>query len=232
MSERGSPRGVSQVLLAVRVCGGAVLLAAGTLHAAQIYSCIDGNGKKLTSDRPILECNNRDQRVLNPDGSVSRIVPPTPTPDERAEQEAREREEAAQRAAQQDAVRRDRNLMARYRNEAAHQKAREAALDDSRLALQRSQRRLDDLAAERKPLLDEVEFYRGRAMPPKLKQHLDANDTATEAQRVLIQNQQAEMVRVNALFDAELARLKRLWAGAQPGSLGAVPAAASKAASR
>jgi len=39
--------------------------------ATTIYSCTDASGKKLTSDRPIAECANRDQRVLNADGSVS-----------------------------------------------------------------------------------------------------------------------------------------------------------------
>jgi hypothetical protein len=48
-----------------------------------IYSC-DVNGKRITSDRPIPECNNRDQRELNPDGSFKRNVPPPPTADERA----------------------------------------------------------------------------------------------------------------------------------------------------
>ena len=53
----------------------------------------------------------------------------------------------------------------------------------------------------------------------KLKQQLDANDASTEAQRVLIENQKAELVRVNKLYDVELARLKRLWAGTPPGTL-------------
>jgi hypothetical protein len=67
--------------------------------------------------------------------------------------------------------------------------------------------------------MDEAEFYKGKALPAKLKQQLDANDAATEAQRVLIDNQKAELVRVNRLYDVELARLKRLWAGAAPGTL-------------
>jgi hypothetical protein len=52
--------------------------------AAAIYSCTDASGKTLTSDRPIAECANRDQKLLNTDGSVRKIVPPTPTSDERA----------------------------------------------------------------------------------------------------------------------------------------------------
>src|SRR5437773_459008 len=79
--------------------------------------------------------------------------------------------------------------------------------------------------AERKPLIDEAEFYQGKQMPAKLKQALDANDAATDAQRALIQNQQAEIGRINALYDAELGRLRKLWSGAPAGSMGALPVA-------
>jgi hypothetical protein len=81
------------------------------------------------------------------------------------------------------------------------------------------------LRTERKPLMDEAEFYVNRSMPILLKQQIDANDAATDALRTLMQNQQSELVRINALFDAELVRLKKLWGGAQPGSLGPLPAA-------
>lgn len=184
-----------------------------------IYSCVAPDGRKLTSDRPIPECATREQKVHNPDGSVKSLLPPSMSMEEKAAQELRERKQAAERAAQQDAVRRDRNLMIRYRNEAVHREAREAALDDVNKAMQASERRIKELAAERKPLLDEAEFYKGKPLPPKLRQQLDANDVSAEAQRVLIENQKAELVRVNKVFDVELLRLKKLWAGAAPGSL-------------
>src|SRR5438552_6030265 len=117
--------------LALGAAAGARAQAA-TGGSKAIYSCIDANGKRLTSDRPIPECTAREQRELNADGSTKRIVPPTLTGDERAEAEAREREAAAERAARGDALRRDRNLIARFPNEAAHKRAREAALDDMR----------------------------------------------------------------------------------------------------
>jgi hypothetical protein len=201
---------------ALTLAAAAVVFAQAS--APRIYSCTDANGKRLTSDRPILECAAREQRVLNADGSVKRVVPPTPTAAERAEAEAREREAQAEKVARQDAVRRDRSLMARYPNEAAHHKAREAALDDTRNAVRLSEARVKLLTAERKPLLAETEFYVGKPIPAKLKTQLDANDAALEAQRTLIQNQQAEVVRINGLYDAELERLKQLWAGAAPGS--------------
>jgi hypothetical protein len=185
-----------------------------------IYSCTTADGQRLTSDRPIPACNAREQRILNRDGSLRGVHPPSLTAEERAEREAVERRAQAERLALQDAIRRDRNLVARFPNEAAHRKAREASLDTVRLAIRATEMRITELATERRPLSDEAEFFKGRALPPRLKQQLDANDVAVEAQRSATQNQQAELARINRLYDAELERLKKLWAGAPAGSLG------------
>src|SRR5262245_10216155 len=93
-----------------------------------IYTCMDDRGKQLRSDRPIAECSDREQRVLNKDGSLKKVHPATMTPEERADRDAQDRKAAEERAALSDAVRRDRNLKSRYPNEAAHSKARESAL--------------------------------------------------------------------------------------------------------
>jgi hypothetical protein len=215
--------------------GQAPVAMAQTAPAASsvgIYTCIDDKGRKLTSDRPIPECNGREQRVLNRDGSLRTVKPPPMTADERAEREAADRKAALAHAAQNDAVRRDRNLITRFPDEASHRKAREAALDTVRAAIKATEARVVELAAERKPLLDESEFYKGKPLPMHLKQQIDANDAAVDAQRASAQNQTAELGRINRLYDAELERLKRLWAGAQPGSLGpAVPSSELKPAS-
>lgn len=224
--ERGRPTAFAAAGAAVALLS---LLAAPVLAAdppaGGIYTCIDDKGRKLTSDRPILECNSKEQRILNRDGSTRDVRPPTMTAEERAEAEARERKANEARLAAAEAVRRDRNLMARYRDEAAHSKARAAALDTVKLAIRASEIRLKELAVERKPLLDEVEFYKGKPLPPKLKAQLDANDVAVEAQKTAMANQEAELVRVNRLYDIELERLKKLWGGARPGSMGPLPAA-------
>ena len=185
-----------------------------------IYTCIDSQGKRLTADRPIAECAHKEQQVLNRDGSVRAVLPPTLTAEERADREARDRAAAEARSAQSDAVRRDRNLMARFPDEAAHNRAREASADTVRMAMKASELRLRELETERKPLRDEAEFYKGKVLPLKLKTAIDANDASMEAQRSSSANQEAELVRINKIYDAELGRLRRLWAGAQAGSLG------------
>lgn len=219
--------------LPLRVFALALSLGSGLAMAevAPIYACTDADGKRLTSDRPIAECIGREQRLLNADGSTREVRSAPLTADEQAAQEAIERSLTLRAAADADAARRDRNLRARYPNEAAHQRARATALDDLKRTLQLSQLRLNDLAVERKPLQEEAEFYTGRQMPAALKQQLVVNDAAAEAQRVLMVNQQAESARINATFDAELVRLRAMWAGGRPGALPAATPPAKAAAS-
>jgi hypothetical protein len=195
---------------------------------APIYTCVAADGRRFTSDRPIAECYNREQRVLNSDGSLRYVVPAPMTSEERATKEAHDRKAEMDRLALQDAARRDRNLMLRYPDEATHQRAREAALDTVRMAMRTSEQRVKELGAERKPLVEEAEFYKNKPLPPKLKQQIDANEAATEAQRNAAQNQQAELERVNRLYDTELGRLRKLWAGATPGTLAEASGAKSQ----
>lgn len=203
------------------------LSPAAAAGAASIYQCVDSAGKRLTSDRPIAACTDREQRQLNPDGSTKRVIPPSMTSEERSAAESQERAEHAKRVTKKDEVRRDRTLVTRFPNEATHHAARESALNDARRAVRVSEARITALAVERQPLTDESEFYVGKALPPKLKQLLDANDAAVDAQRSLLQNQQEEIVRINTNFDAELDRLKRIWSGASPSSAGVVPVSAT-----
>jgi hypothetical protein len=186
----------------------------------EIYVCNDDRGRLITADRSIRECIDRPQRVLNPDGSLRAVRPPSPTPEERAAREARERKLADEAAARAEAVRRDRFLLSRYRNEEAHREARESALDPVRLTMDLTESRLSQLKRERRALEEEERAPKGREQAAALKQQLDANDAATAAQRENTLSQKVEFDRINRLYDIELERLKRLWAGQPPGSMG------------
>jgi hypothetical protein len=200
--------------------------------AGGIYSCTDARGRRLTSDRPIIECLDREQRVMNKDGSTRATLPPSMTANERAAVEEAQRQKQLAEAALKDTIRHDRNLMARYRDEASHQKAREAALVNVRGALRQSEKRLAELELERRPLATEAEFYKDKPLPAKLKSQLEYIEVAAEAQRTLVINQQAEVVRINGIYDDELDRLRKLWGGAQPGTVGPVPATTTTAAAK
>lgn len=179
-----------------------------------IYTCTDAKGRKLTSDRPIPECADRAQRVLNPSGTVRTIVGPTLTGPERAAQEAKQRREAEERARQAEEKRRERALLTRYPNKAMHDKERADALAQIAVVRQAALHRVQELEHQRKELDNELEFYASdpSKVPPSLKRLVDENTESMAVQQRFIADQNAEMVRVSNRFDEELARLEQLWA--------------------
>jgi hypothetical protein len=218
MNQTAAFRNAAMAVPGLLLACAAVAASAQTPSLGQVFTCTSAAGRVLTSDRLIAECMDREQRVLSRDGTLIRIVPPQLTADERAEKEARDRRVAAEKEARAEAVRRDRLLLQRYPSEADHHKARAAALEDVRASMKLSETRIAELERERKPLAEETEFYKGKALPPLLKQQLDANEAAVAAQRDAQANQKAELDRIAKRYDIELAHLKRLWAGAAPGS--------------
>jgi len=65
-----------------RAAGGALIgallmgvLGDGRAQTPSIYSCTDAQGRQRTSDRSIAECADREQRLLNPSGTVRATVP-------------------------------------------------------------------------------------------------------------------------------------------------------------
>jgi len=197
---------------------GALAQGSGTPAPGGIYTCIDAHGRRLTSDRPIPACIDREQRELNRDGTVRRIIPPTLTATEREAHEAREREAALKRQRERDIQRRDQALITRYPDKAAHDAGRAEELAQTQIVIQAAEHRITELGHERKALDDEMEFYAGNPAkaPAKLRRALTDNAEAVATQRRAIAAQHDEQRRIHARFDAEALRLQPLWA-ARPG---------------
>lgn len=202
-----------------RLLLGVLLLGAGPLPAlAQsatqgIYTCTDAKGRTLTSDRPIAQCADREQRLLNPSGTVRAIVAPSLTGPERAALEARQRREAEARAREAEDKRRERALLTRYPNRAIHDKERAEALAQIGVVRQAALHRVTELERQRRQLDIELEFYAQdpSKVPPSLKRLVDENVHSLAVQQRFIAEQEAEMARLNARFDEELLRLQQLW---------------------
>ena len=215
---------------------GTVLTAAAATAWAQaaaptgpgIYTCIDARGRRLNSDRPIVECIDREQRELSGSGTVRRTLPPTPTAQERAEIEERERKLAEERQRQSDEKRMARALLNRYPNRAAHDAERAKALQAQQDVIGTGYRRIDELGEQRKLLATETEFYKDPAQwPARLKRQFEENAQQVAAQQRFIAAQEQEKARINARFDEELARLNALWAQRNVAAKQAQPAAST-----
>lgn len=187
---------------------------AANLPEAGIYSCIDAQGRRLTADRPIAACVDREQRLLGPSGVERARLGPTLTEAEREAQAAQRRQQLQAEQRAKDEIRRQRALAYRYPDQAAHDAERAAAIaqidDVSALA----HRRVDDLRTERRKLDAEMEFYAkepARA-PATLRRQLTQSDDALAEQQRYLAAQEQEKRRLNQRFDAELAQLRQLWA--------------------
>jgi hypothetical protein len=198
------------------------LAAAGMAHAqpaavargAGIYSCTDAKGRTITSDRPIPDCLDREQRELNPSGTTRRLVEPSYTAREQADREDRERAAQLQAARLVEERRRERALLVRYPNPAAHDRERAEALVQIDVVIQAARKRLAELGEDRKRVDDELEFYKKEPAkaPDALRRRTEDIARSVAVQNRFIGEQEDEKKRVNARFDEEQAKLAPLWA--------------------
>jgi hypothetical protein len=203
------------------------LLAAGAAApaAAQgIYTCVDAKGRRLTADRPILDCIDREQHEIGSSGR-RRSIGPSLTAEERAAQEAlaRKAEEERLRAAEE--KRRDRALLNRYPTEASHQQERQAALSRVDVVIASADKRMAELKQERTRLDAELtsagnDPIRG----PRARRAVEGNEADQGAQQRFLASQAEERQRITARFDEEIVRLRPLWRQASGGVAGSTPA--------
>lgn len=206
-----------------RLAVGALLAGTGAVAWAQtgssIYTCTDARGRKLTSDRPIIDCIDREQKELNPSGTVRRTVDPSFTAREQAEREERRRQQALEDARALEERRRDRALIVRYPSIEVHARERAEALAQVDEVIAAAKKRSDELLKQKGQIDTEYEFYKkdpSRA-PASLKRQREDNDQSLAIQAKFIADQDGEKRRVNARFDEELVRLRELWAAQAAG---------------
>lgn len=183
-----------------------------------VYTCVDAKGRKLTADRPIAECTDREQKVLNPSGTVRARVGPSLTAQEKAEQEQKEKRELEERNRQAEEKRRDRALLTRYPNKGVHDQERADALAQIEAVSKAASTRLNELVRQRKAIDEEMEFYKKdpTKAPAYVRRQLEENTQSQSVQKRFIADQEAEARRLNARFDDELVRLRELWAQMGP----------------
>lgn len=196
--------------------------------AQGIYTCDDATGRRLTSDRPIVQCIDREQRELSPSGTVKRKIGPTLTAAERAAEEEKLHQAQAERNRLAEEKRRDRALMTRYPDKAAHDKERGLAIAQADDIIASARQHTQELAQERKRLELELEFFKNdpSRVPPKLKRQLQENAEHTQAQKRFVLTKEEEKRRIDAHFDEELDKLRRLWAQRATPATAKAPASA------
>lgn len=189
------------------------LWLASALAWAQIYTCVDAGGKKITSDRPIPECAEREQKELNSSGTVKRTVKPVMTAEEQRLFDNKQRAENEERSRIAEEKRKDRALLTRYPNRASHDQERTEALTQVDDVMRAATKRIGELGTQRKEVDAQLEFYKKdpSKAPPSLRRQVDDNNNSVAVQKRFVIDQEGEKKRINTRFDDELVKLKTLW---------------------
>ena len=223
-----------QLFSGVLVVIGIFSVVAPAAAQSAVYACVDKNGRRITADRPIPECIDREQRVLDRTGTERRRIGPTLTENERAAAEVKRREENDQKAKVAEQRRRDRALITRFPDEATHNAERVTAQAVFNDLIQTAYKRIEQLRSERASINTELEFYQNdpKKAPPKVQRRIAENEDDIAEQQRYIATQQEEKRKVQQRYDTELAQLKELWAAERSAAATAAGTPASAAAAK
>ena len=199
----------------MKVYGLVVLLAViasvpEAASAQHIYSCRDHSGRMITSDQPIPECASLPMQERSKGGMLLKDIPAPLTPEQQAaaDQAAKQKLEDEEEA--RDQHRKDLLLMSTYSDEQSIEVARTRNLADYEDSLKQARTRLTSLVTDRDALRKETAPYRGKPLPSVLQRRADALDTEIAGESKNIDDRRRDIARINARFDADLARFRML----------------------
>ncbi len=201
---------IKRALFCVLVLAG--LTAAGaTLHAqTRIYTCKDANGKTITSDRPLPECQGREGRVLSGQGATVKKIEAPLTPEQQAARDIEDQKKRQEDELRREQARRDKALLNTYAGVDDIESKRQRALAQVEREARESERRISLLERQASENRAEAEFYKKKQMPADLKRKLDENEAALKAEKHLLASKKSEVAQVNVKFDEDKRRYVEL----------------------
>ena len=104
-------RNLTAALIGVAIAG-----CLPSAFAQRIYTCKDANGKTITSDRPLPECQGREGRELSKQGTTLRTIEGALTPEQIAVREKEAQKKREEDELRKDQLRRDKALLNTYAN--------------------------------------------------------------------------------------------------------------------
>jgi len=179
------------------------LLLCGTANA-DFYTCKDGAGHVVSSDRPIPECAEKSTQVFKENGTLKNQLPAPLTPDQRRAIEIQEQQHQKDLQHQEELKREQLFLIAHYPNEGAIETARKKELDAIDVKIAAETRNIETATTTLNnnqrmlPNLQKNQPLKIRETQTKID---DMTQSIAESTR-LIRSYQAEEISVNQQFDA------------------------------
>ncbi|MDP2822847.1 MAG: hypothetical protein Q8O52_09250 [Sulfuritalea sp.] len=209
------------------------VLAMGAAAQTRIYCCDDANGRKVCGDFLPTACQGRAYEERDTRGFVSKMVEAPLTAEQQARRDAEKarKDEEQKKAAEQ--RRRDVALQSTYSSEKDINSARDRALAEVEKNIKQARQRLDDANKKKQAFDKDKEFYKGKALPDRLKAQIRDNEKEITAQQAEVDFQVKTMDEVRSRFADEKKRYLELTGKkAAEATPGVAPAAESKPADK
>ena len=195
----------------------AMCAACGPVSAqTRIYTCKDANGKTITSDRPLPECQGREGRVLSGQGATVKKIEAPLTPEQLAAREIEDQKKREEDERRREQLRRDKALLNTYAGVDDIESKRQRALAQVEREARESERRISMLERQALENRSEGEFYKKKQMPSDLKRRLDEHEAALKAEKHLFAAKKSEVAQVNVKFDEDKKRYTELTGALTP----------------
>lgn len=194
------------VLMLLCAVSPSMVMAQRSYPPGSVFMCHISSERVLSSDRPIPECMEKEQRVFGPNGLVIDIIPPASELRAREQRLAQQKEEEQLRAAI--AGRKD-HLLFIYPDAAAHDAKRQQDLEPLHNKLNASNEQIDFLEQQ----LSELKEARAAQTPSlnytKEREEKLRNDLSVQQHIVTTLRQQIEFL--NKKYDEEKKFLSEYW---------------------
>lgn len=177
-----------------------------TAHA-QIYTCIDKNGRFVTADQIMPECADRPVQELDKNGVLRRDIL-SPIQLQQQEKDLQKQQQVQSR--EDDVARQDQALMARYDSEAAitAEYQKENAAIDQRLA--DNQTAISQATKQWQMAQEEAKKDKPNAIPDELQRRIKDARLAVVAQQKLHAQMQAKKAQQQEQYETTLQKYRAL----------------------
>ena len=196
------------------LCAVAALLVTPPLAHAQpseqyTYRCIGKDGKKYYGQTIPAECLGKPLELINKQGLVVKRIDPAGDEKARLAKEAEAEKKRELEAARQDALRRNRALLATYTSEQDIEEARNRDLRNHQNGIEEVERRIADIKKRQVQFDKELALFNDAAKggpPPRLKEEITNAEIDLKAQQSLLEAKKKEAANINARYDEDKRR--------------------------
>jgi hypothetical protein len=175
------------------------------------YRCTGSDGKRYYGQTIPQVCVGRALELINKQGLVVKRIDPEGDEKARLAKEAEAEKKREVEAAQKDAMRRNRALLATYTSEKDIEEARSRDLRDHEKGVQEVERRIEDIKKRQAKYEKELALFQDASKgepPARLKEEIGNAEIDLKAQQSLLEAKKKEAQNINARYDEDKRRYR------------------------